>query len=753
MMYQARRLPGKSSPSLFGIGLAQCLPGYGLSFRFAMLRPIHLLSVLMLFILSGLPLFAAPAYQGCTETGGTLTRQPYRSTLIATNMVYTVYTPPCYDQTNTDYPVLYLLHGSTSDDNHWLQLGLAEALNQGIAQGTLPPLIVVLPFGNWIANENQFGEVSWEMVFTQELMPLVESRYRIQQDQAGRAIGGISRGGFWAFEIAFRHPELFSAVGGHSAFFDPDNAPPEYNPLDLALTAPGLDTLRIWMDRGPDDYARQGLNLMQERLNQRGLPHTYQLYAEGDHSDTYWSQHVADYLAFYTSAWREGSAVTPLPFATNTPQPTPPPETGLTLFMPAVSFPSLQTSISHEALDAVRAGEPDANLVLSDSTASTLENLGMALSPEIRITPDDALFNLLWSNRRLYTLLPFNGLTPRYRVLMVDGVHPLDGDLTTYPFTLTSGQPNFYPERLTRLMLSGVTALTRQTREALDQHGIEWAGEAIRPYTTRADFFHTSNEVSFTPNCPEPGDEPLLGAFCAKDAHYGLLDFVGVDIIELTGNHNNDYGFAAYLDTLRRYHDDGFKTVGGGATVDEARSPLILNHHGNTIAMVACNWIGPYYALATENNPGAAYCDWDWLSATIPDLAALYDVVVVTVQYEEFEEYTPPPRQEADFRALADLGADVVVGTQAHKPMTFTFYNPGRDSEAFIHYGLGNLFFDQPFWGNMRFFMDDLFIYEGRLLTVNLFTGIIDDNARPRPMTADEQENFLAFMFNTQGGF
>jgi len=167
----------------------------------------------------------------------------------------------------------------------------------------------------------------------------------------------------------------------------------------------------------------------------------------------------------------------------------------------------------------------------------------------------------------------------------------------------------------------------------------------------------------------------------------------------------------------------------------------------------SCNWIGPYYALATETNPGAAYCDWTWLNATIPDLAARYDVVIVTVQYEEVEDYVPLPRQEADFRALADLGADVVAGTQAHKPMTFEFYNPGRDSEALIHYGLGNLFFDQPFWGNMRFFMDELFIYEGRLLTVNLFTGVIDDNARPRPMTADEQQNFLGFMFNTQGGF
>jgi poly-gamma-glutamate synthesis protein (capsule biosynthesis protein) len=718
-----------------------------------MFKPARLLLIPVLVIVFGLPRLV-PAFAACAETSGAIERRPYQSTLVETNMVYTVYTPPCYDQTSDAYPVLYLLHGSASDDHHWLQIGLAAALDAGIAQGTLPPLVAVLPFGNWVANENRFGDVSWESVFLDELLPQVEGTYRVATTKAGRAIGGISRGGFWAFEIAFRHPELFAAVGGHSAFFDLDNAPPDYNPLDLALNAPGLDTLRIWMDRGPEDFARQAMNVMQERLDQRGLTFTYQLYAQGDHSDSYWSQHVMDYLLFYTADWHSEAAPTPLPaFATNTPQPTAQPETGLALFVPAVSFPSLQMTITGAALDAIRAGEPDANLVLSESVAAALQNLGVTLNPGIRMADDDALYNLLWGNRRLYTLLPFDGLTPRYRVLLVDGVHPLDGDPVEYPFVFFGGQPNYYPGHLTRLMLSGVTALTRSTREALDQHGIAWAGEAIRPYTTRTDFFHTSSEVSFTPNCPEAGSEPLLGAFCAKDAHYGLLDYIGTDIIELTGNHNNDYGFTAYRDTLRRYHQDGFRTVGGGETTDEARQPLILDHNGSTIAMIACNWIGPYYALATADNPGAAYCDWSWLNATIPDLAARYDVVVVTVQYEEVEDYVPPPRQEADFRALADLGADVVVGTQAHKPMTFDFYNPGRDSEAFIHYGLGNLFFDQPFWGNMRFFVDELFIYEGRLLTVNLFTGIIDDNARPRPMTADEQENFLAFMFNTQGGF
>jgi Putative enzyme of poly-gamma-glutamate biosynthesis (capsule formation) len=171
------------------------------------------------------------------------------------------------------------------------------------------------------------------------------------------------------------------------------------------------------------------------------------------------------------------------------------------------------------------------------------------------------------------------------------------------------------------------------------------------------------------------------------------------------------------------------------------------------VALVACNWAGPYYALASDQRPGAAACDWNWLRETLPELAATSDLLIVTMQHWEYEEYLPTDAQRADFRGIADLGADVVIGTQAHKPQVFEFYNTRRGEQAFLHYGLGNLFFDQPFWGNMRFFMDQLFIYEGRLLGIDLFTGIIDDLARPRPMTDEERLNFLAFMFNTQGAY
>lgn len=708
----------------------------------------------------------AQANTVCDETSGRTERHDFYAAIIQTRLYYTVYLPPCYDSSAARYPVLYLLHGSNEDDGQWLRLGLADILDAGIAAGELPPMIVVMPFGEWIANENRFGDASWGGIFLNQLMPLVEEQYRVNPNRATRAIGGISRGGFWAFHIALRNPVLFGSVGGHSAFFDPYHAPPEYNPLHLARDAFGVESVRIWLDRGRDDFAAPGLDLMHEWLSERGVDHIYQVYPEGQHYLTYWRQHVRTYLDFYAEPWLAHE-----PGATPTEAPPEPAATpaaddiesaGYELYLPVVAFPSRNANIDSVRLGAIAAGEADRSLVLAENVAERLRQQGVVLAEQTRIVPAEALYNTLWRDRTLFTLLPFDRLQPRYRVLNVDELHPLDHDLADYPFAFASSTPNYQPERLTRLLMSGVTALTRATIPALDANGVEWAASGIRDYVSRADFFHTSNEVSFVPDCPQGGTERLGGptSFCSKPEHFELFPLLGLDIVELSGNHNNDYGYDAYRETLRWYAERGIMTVGGGETLAEARRPLLLEHNGNRVALVACNWVGPYYALVNEDlsllggvRPGAAFCDLDWLRELLPRLSAEYDLVVVTVQYFEFDEYTPRQQQRNDFRLLANLGADVVLGTQAHFPQTYEFYAPSAEREAFIHYGLGNLFFDQQFFAGVRFFMDQLFIYDGRLLAVDVFTGIIEGQGRPRPMTPDERENFLFLMFNQYGDF
>jgi poly-gamma-glutamate synthesis protein (capsule biosynthesis protein) len=246
-------------------------------------------------------------------------------------------------------------------------------------------------------------------------------------------------------------------------------------------------------------------------------------------------------------------------------------------------------------------------------------------------------------------------------------------------------------------------------------------------------------------------------SFCSKPEYFEFLTNIGTDIVELSGNHNNDYGYQAYLDTLAWYRANNMQTVGGGATLTEAQTPLRLDHNGNRIGWVTCNHVGPFYALASDSaqnpRPGAAACERDWLRTTIDTLKAEGRFVIMTVQYWEFDQHPPTPEQRSDFYFWAGLGADAVIGTQAHFPQTYDFLPRDGAHEAFIHYGLGNFLFDQGWWAGARFFLDELYVYDGKLQFVDVYTGIIDELARPRLMTPDERENFLFVLFDQFGSF
>lgn len=735
-----------------------------------------------LLLMSGLSLVAI-GQSPCMENAGTVTRETYYSVVLGQTMYYTVYTPPCYDDAQ-EYPVIVLMHGSNDNDGQWVRMGLADQLDQRIGQGTAPPVIAIMPFGNLIANRNQFERNSWNNIFLTEMLPDAEEKYALDSRPEYRAIGGISRGGFWAYQIGLNHPELFGHIGGHSAYFDLYHAPDEFNPLDLALTSEAIFDQRLWLDRGRDDYAAPGLEIMHERLTERDVPHVYQADWDGQHYITYWTAHVSDYLDWYLEPWQNVEPdVTPTVtaadvtgFATNTPAAEPQPvptripfanpqeETmqGLSLFVPVVAFPSLMTTVSLDQMANIAFGEHDAALVLTETTFAELRDIDVALHPDTQIIPDDSLRQHLWNNREQFALVPFDALTPDYRMLWVDDRSIIE-QLDSYPFAFQRGTAHFQPENLTRITLSGVTALARRTLTALDENGIEWAASGIQDYVKSSDYFHTSNEVSILQTCPQ-SNGVVLGApaFCTKPEHAELLNLIDLDIVELSGNHNNDFGYEPYLETLTFYADSDIMTVGGGETTADARTPLIIEHNGATVAMLACNIPGPYYAIATENGltddtpagrPGSTYCDNEWLGDMLPQLQVQHDLVILTIQHWEFEQYVPTPEQRFDFRRFADLGADIVMGTHAHKPQTYEFYSNIRGTQSVLHYGMGNLFFDQPWWGNSRFFMNTLYIYDGHLLFVEVFPGIIEGAARPRLMTPDERENFLFFMFRQQNGF
>ncbi len=240
---------------------------------------------------------ATPA---CAESGR-IERGEFASIVAGGPVAYQVYLPPCYGQDGRLFPALYLFHGNIHDERTWDQLGVDEAAEAGIQAGTVPPLVIVMPDGGRTANMTSGGPGSFETLVLQELIPFAEATYCLWPEPAGRAVGGLSRGGYWALEIAFRHAELFGAVGGHSAALLDTVAGPDLNPQYTGLSR-DLGDLRIYLDVGAEDYVRTNVERLHEDMAAASVPHTWQI-NPGGHDEAYWSAHVADYLAWYGAPW------------------------------------------------------------------------------------------------------------------------------------------------------------------------------------------------------------------------------------------------------------------------------------------------------------------------------------------------------------------------------------------------------------------------------------------------------------------
>ncbi|MCS6870134.1 MAG: esterase family protein, partial [Anaerolineae bacterium] len=189
----------------------------------------------------------------CREAHGQTVELTFLSKIARQELPYRVYLPPCYAETERRYPFVILLHGQGGDQSDWTAIGVQRAYEAAFRTGDLPPMILVMPSGGTLADENSFARSrSWASVILEELLPNVEQNFCTWNAREGRAIGGISRGGFWALHIAFRYPELFGAVGAHSPALYEDNAPPDANPLFLArkVTFPLGAQPRLWIDIG-----------------------------------------------------------------------------------------------------------------------------------------------------------------------------------------------------------------------------------------------------------------------------------------------------------------------------------------------------------------------------------------------------------------------------------------------------------------------------------------------------------------------
>ena len=427
-------------------------------------------------------------------------------------------------------------------------------------------------------------------------------------------------------------------------------------------------------------------------------------------------------------------------------------------------FPTIRDGVSLSELEsawknASSSGPFDGSpLWMTESTLSAFSAFfGEPGEGAVTIVSADELVDALWENQPSWGIVPFESLDPKLKVLTIDEQSPIrnDFDEDAYPLKLEFSlvgenaymfempAPNRDPSKMTVLLMTGVTALVRATATRMEIAGLDYPAWNIGDILEAADITHISNEIPFYASCPYPDARQEGLVFCSNPKYIELLELVGTDVVELTGNHFQDYGSEATLATLAMYDERGWPYYGGGADLEDSRQPALLTHNGNRFAFIGCNPVGPQFAWATEDTPGAAPCDdYEWMKTEIADLTERGYIVIATFQYIEYYSSVPTQEHIDDFRAIADAGATIVNGSQAHVPQAMEFYE-----NSFVHYGLGNLFFDQMAGPSRREFLDRHTFYNGRLISTELLTALLEDYARPRPMTPDERKVFLEMMF------
>src|SRR5215467_7905304 len=250
---------------------------------------------------------AVPAYLQVRQVPhGTVQSVEYKSKALGTDRKMIVYTPPDYARSNVRYPVLYLLHGAGSTETSWTERGKAHVIIDNlIADGTIKPLVVVMPFGFAVqrvpgaargdASENKMQREGFLKDFLEDVMPLVDSKYRVFADRDHRAIAGLSLGGAQALAIGLSHLELFSRVAAFSPAMGASNNPAtggvDFESV-LADTARINSQLKfLWVSCGTEDTLFSSIADFSGQLAKHKVEHIYRI-TGGAHAYPVWQRNL-----------------------------------------------------------------------------------------------------------------------------------------------------------------------------------------------------------------------------------------------------------------------------------------------------------------------------------------------------------------------------------------------------------------------------------------------------------------------------
>lgn len=245
---------------------------------------------------------------------GSVTRRWYHSPGNDMTRRITIYTPPGYENGKEKYPVLYLLHGMGGDEEAWMALGrTSQILDNLIAQGKAKPMIVVMTNGN-VALEAAPGESALGLQKPNFALPhtmdgkmeetfgdvikFVEKNYRVKANKQGRAIAGLSMGGYHSLHISRYYPNTFDYVGLFSPAINPRDGvqSPVYKDIDGTIKAQHKNGVKLyWIAIGKTDFLFKQVTDYRKKLDDFGVSYVYHE-SEGGHTWSNWRDYMIEFV-------------------------------------------------------------------------------------------------------------------------------------------------------------------------------------------------------------------------------------------------------------------------------------------------------------------------------------------------------------------------------------------------------------------------------------------------------------------------
>ncbi|MEH1941339.1 MAG: alpha/beta hydrolase-fold protein [Nostoc sp.] len=273
-----------------------------------------------------------PQQQDLQKTSSVLASQPntsnsatlltykietYDSHVMGASRTYGVSLPPGYEQNpKQSYPVIFLLHGGHGNPTDWFNQNKGQALKtveKLYTKGKLPPSIIITPDGNDKRGSSPYrdpeyidgpnGKVSTAV--GDELVKVVQSRYRTLNNPDFWAIGGLSSGGWGAINVGLHNLDRFSILFSHSGYFH-DKSGPMNSPISYIKTIPlqAHKKLRIYLDSGISDVEEiDEARNFSKVLNKLKVYNLFRQFP-GSHTWQYWREHLSDSLTFVGEQFR-----------------------------------------------------------------------------------------------------------------------------------------------------------------------------------------------------------------------------------------------------------------------------------------------------------------------------------------------------------------------------------------------------------------------------------------------------------------